>query len=85
METMDETVHVTSAEVVGDRRLRLTFDDGAAGEIDAPGRRFDTVFEPLADPRFFAAVELDEASGTIAWANGADVAPDTLRAEIVVA
>ena len=78
---MLEIVHVTSVEVIGEHRLRLTFDDGTAGDVDATAWGWDGVFAPLADPRFFARVELDEELGTIVWPNGADVAPETLRAE----
>jgi Protein of unknown function (DUF2442) len=78
---MVEIVHVTGVEVVGDHRLRLTFDDGTAGIIDASKWGWTGVFAPLADPGYFAKVELDEALGTIVWPNGADVAPETLRVE----
>ena len=74
-----EIVHVTRVEIVGDHRLRLAFDDGASGEIDASGWDWHGVFEPLRDPAFFAQVELDQQLGTIFWPNGADVAPETLR------
>jgi hypothetical protein len=81
MYSMSQIVQVRSVEVVDGHRLRLTFDDGAAGEVDASSWGFNRIFAPLADPEFFAKVELDEATGTIVWPNGADVAPDTLRTE----
>jgi hypothetical protein len=70
---------VIEVEVVGEHRLRLAFDDGARGEIDASSWRWRGVFEPLRDPTFFAQVELDPELGTISWPNGADVAPETLH------
>ena len=42
---------------------------------------FPGVFAPLRDPDEFAKVRLWEEGGTICWPNGADVAPETLRAE----
>jgi hypothetical protein len=73
-------VHVTDVEVVGPHRLRLGFDDGSTGVVDFSHRRWKGIFEPLADPAFFCRVRVDEEIGTIAWPNGADIAPDTLHA-----
>jgi hypothetical protein len=80
---MAEIIHVTSVEVVGDHRLRLTFEDGAEGEVNLSGWRWRGVFEPLADPSYFLRVSLDSELGTIVWPNGADLAPETLHAWVV--
>lgn len=80
---MDDLVHVSAVEVLGDHRLRLTFEDGAEGEIDLSAWRWQGVFEPLADPEYFARVTLDEELGTIVWPNGADMAPETLHTWVV--
>lgn len=80
---MPELVHVTSVEVLGDHRLRLAFEDGAKGQIDASGWEWGGVFEPLRDPAFFAQVKLDAELGTIVWPNGADIAPETLHMWVV--
>jgi hypothetical protein len=77
---MGSMVHVTAVEVVGDHRLRVTFDDGADGEVQFPEEDWDGVFDALRDPRFFAQVTVDDELGTIVWPNGADVAPETLHA-----
>jgi hypothetical protein len=37
------------------------------------------IFGPLADPRVFEQVRLDEESGTLVWPNGADFDPATLH------
>jgi hypothetical protein len=79
---MWELHDVVRVDVIGDHRLRVVFDDGAQGEIDASGWEWKGVFAPLEDPEFFRKVELDGV-GSIAWPNGADVAPETLRAEAV--
>lgn len=76
---MGDLVHVTSVESLGDHRLRLTFEDGAEGELDLSSWEWRGVFEPLEDPSYFALVTLDEELGTIVWPNGADIAPETLH------
>ena len=83
MKSMAELVHVTRVEVTGDHRLRLVFEDGTEGELDFTDWDWRGVFEPLADPAYFAKVELDQELGTIVWPNGADVAPETLHAWLV--
>jgi hypothetical protein len=70
---------IIEVEVVGKHRLRLAFEDGVSGELDASNWDWSGVFEPLRDPAYFARVELDEELGTISWRNGADVAPETLH------
>jgi Protein of unknown function (DUF2442) len=84
--TMDLAAHlhrIFEVEVVGEHRLRLAFDDGVSGELDASAWDWRGVFEPLSDPAFFARVELDRELGTISWPNGADVAPETLHFWVV--
>jgi hypothetical protein len=80
---MTELVHVTAVEVLGDHCLRLTFEDGAEGEVDLSNWNWRGVFDPLADPDYFRQVRLDEELGTIVWPNGADMAPETLHAWVV--
>jgi hypothetical protein len=79
MDPLDEIVHVTRVEVIGDHRLRLGFEDGVEGELDFAGRNRRGVFEPLRDPSYFGRVQLDPELGTIAWPNGADIAPEFLH------
>jgi hypothetical protein len=78
IERVDELLDITEAEVVGEHRLRLTFEDGTAGEVDFAERTWHGVFEPLSDPAYFAQVYVDREAGTIAWPNGVDMAPDAL-------
>ena len=77
-EAMRYLPRVVQVQVTGPHRLRLRFDDGNGGEVDFAGRRWRGVFEPLADPEYFAQVRLEPDAETISWPNGADMAPETL-------
>jgi hypothetical protein len=81
MVLVDQLQDVTGVEVIGEHRLRLTFDDGTVGEADFTQRTWRGVFEPLRDPNYFARVTVDPEAGTITWPNGADMAPEPLYAE----
>ena len=73
-------LRVTRAEVIGPHQLWLAFNDGTAGQADLRTVLDGQVFEPLLDPAYFARAELDPECGTVAWPNGADLAPEALRA-----
>jgi hypothetical protein len=78
---MEQLLDVTAVKVVGEHRLRLTFEDGTVGDVDFSGREWRGVLEPLGDPAYFARVQLDPDAGTIAWPNGVDLAPEPLYEE----
>jgi hypothetical protein len=79
IDAVEPLFDVTAVEVIGEYRLRLTFDDGTVGDVDFTGRDWwGVMFEPLRDPGFFAQVFVDHAGGTIAWPNGLDMAPEPL-------
>lgn len=67
---------VIRAEYRGEHRIHLTFNDGLERTIDFGEWLEGQVFEPLKDPSFFQHFFLD--GGTVAWPNGADIAPETL-------
>lgn len=73
---MDPLLDVVAVEVIGDHRLRLSFEDGTVGDVAFDEHEWRGVFEPLADPTFFAQVRVDPEAGTIAWPNGVDMAPE---------
>jgi len=75
-------IHVTQARYVGDYRLWLAFNDGAAGEVDLASELYGELFAPLKDPLLFRSFRLE--GHTVAWDNGADFAPEFLRERLVV-
>jgi len=81
--TIQHTVpwRLTTVTALPDARLRVTFVDGTAGEVQMlsllSSPRIDgTVFEPLRDPEVFAQARV--VLGAIQWPTGADLAPDAM-------
>jgi len=72
---------VIKAEYRGAYVYRIQFDDGAEGDVDfSEYLSLGPVFEALRDKKLFSKAKVD--GGTIAWPNGADVAPETLYEKI---
>jgi hypothetical protein len=78
---MEQLVDILAVEVVGDYRLRLTFEDGTVGDVDFSGRDWRGVFESLRHVEFFTRVTVDPKAGTISWPGGLDMAPEPLYEE----
>ena len=84
---MRATYDISAVQYLGGYRLRLTFADGAVGDIDLTAKfegPLGPIFEPLRDLEEFAKVRVDPDLGTITWPNGADLAPDVLHDRAVV-
>ena len=73
---------VTEARYVSGNTIWLRFSDGAEGEVDLSAELHGEVFEPLCTPEYFRQFELHRELGTLVWPNGADFAPEFLRASI---
>ncbi|HEX3067856.1 MAG TPA: DUF2442 domain-containing protein [Thermoanaerobaculia bacterium] len=71
-------IHLSSAKHIDAGRFELAFSDGRHGVVDLTGELNGPVFEPLRDPEFMARGALDAEARTLAWPNGADVAPEYL-------
>jgi hypothetical protein len=67
---------VVRAQYRGSYRIHVTFDDQSEGTIDFRRWLKGPVFEPLKDLDNFRRFFVE--SGTVAWPNGADIAPETL-------
>ncbi len=72
-----EVVEVQAVEVVEGFIVQLRFSDGSEREIDLEPYLHGPVFQPLRnDLEMFRRMHIE--GGTIAWENGADIAPETL-------
>ena len=68
---------VRKIEYRHDYIYHITFDDGLAGDVDfSEYLSLGPVFEPLREETFFRKAFIE--GGTIAWPNGADLAPECL-------
>ena len=71
--------HIVEIEHLRGKVVRVAFDDGLIGEVDLEGSLNGPVFEPLRDEAYFAKAYVDPELETIAWPDGADLAPEFVR------
>ena len=76
--------HIVQARHTAGHTLWLKFNDGAEGEVDLETELHGEVFEPLRDIGYFMAFQVHPELKTIVWPNGADFAPEFLRASLKV-
>lgn len=73
---------VTAVEIVKDRIVALTFDDGSSRVVDLSAYLWGPMFDSIAkDDDLFSLVSVDPAEGTICWPNGATIEPDVLHGD----
>lgn len=71
-------LHTTEVLPLSGYRLSLRFNNGESGEVDLSGELDGEIFEPLRDPAMFATAYQHPVMRTVAWKNGADLAPEFL-------
>ena len=69
---------VVRAQYRGAYRIHVVFNDRSEGTLSFRTWLKGPVFEPLKDLDYFRRFFVD--GGTVAWPNGADIAPETLYA-----
>ena len=71
-------LHTTEVRPLSGFKLFIVFNNGEAGEVDLFERLIGSVFSPLRDHELFATACHHPELETVAWANGADLAPEYL-------
>lgn len=69
-------LHVTEARYLDAYRIEVAFNNGKKGIADLAEALKGPVFEPLKNTKVFARFKVDAELETIAWENGADLAPE---------
>ena len=75
---------ICEARYVDGYTIWLRFADGTEGEVDLRNELDGEVFEPLKDRDYFEQFKLHPELRTVVWPNGADFAPEFLRAAVRV-
>jgi len=65
--------------------VRVRFSDGSEGDIDLAEELHGPVFEPLKNIDYFRRFTVHPELHTLVWPNGADFAPEFLRANLRLA
>lgn len=73
---------ITKIEYKDGYTFWIQFDNGLSGNVDFKPYLRGEVFEPLKNFDYFKQAIIE--GGTIAWPNGADVAPETLYEQLEV-
>lgn len=76
---------IADARYLEGHTIWLRFADGVEGEVNLEAELDGEVFEPLKDTEYFKAFKLHPELRTVVWPNGADFAPEFLRASLRIA
>jgi hypothetical protein len=69
-------LHETEARYLHDYVVEVAFNNGKRGNADLSAALKGPVFETLRDMEAFSRLRVDTELQTIAWENGADLAPE---------
>jgi len=71
-------LHATEVTPLPGCRLDVRFNNGESGIIDLSAELTGEMFAPLRAPELLATAYQHPVMRTVAWANGADLAPEFL-------
>ncbi|MBF0531499.1 MAG: DUF2442 domain-containing protein [Candidatus Omnitrophica bacterium] len=71
-------LHIVNAKYIQDYKVQVSFNDGKQGTADLSDLLHGPVFDPLKDKKLFSQLRVDKTLATIAWPNGADLAPESV-------
>lgn len=69
-------LHITEVKYLYDYQVEVAFNNGKRGVADLSSALWGSVFEPLKNQTEFSKLVLNSELETIAWPNGADLAPE---------
>ncbi len=73
---METLPTVVKAEYLSGYLVAITFADGTSATVNFADWLNGPICEPLREPEYFRRFFIE--AGTLAWPNGADIAPETL-------
>ena len=76
---------IVDARYVAGHTIWFRFSDLTEGAVNLENELDGEVFEPLKDKEYFKGFKLDPELRTVVWPNGADFAPEFLRAALRIA
>jgi hypothetical protein len=71
-------LHTTEVNPLSNYRLFIRFNNGESGQVDLSNELDGEMFEGLRNPDQFATAYQHPLMLTVAWKNGADLAPEFL-------
>lgn len=79
----DSDPQLVNAIIHDDRHVLVVYDDGVSGLLDVgPLIAQGSFFADLTDPALLRRVAIDREWNSLAWPNGADLAPEFVRETI---
>lgn len=75
---------IVEAHYIAGFKIWVRFGDGVEGDVDLSHELTGPIFEPLRNVEEFRRFSLHPELHTLVWPNGADLAPEFLRAKLRV-